>query len=52
MIEHGREGSETAAPIVRRVLDAYFSAPQAPYPTWWSTNEYVAMNIPAGSTGG
>ncbi len=52
MIEHGREGSETAAPIVRRVLDAYFSAPQAPYPRWWFENEYVPLNIPQGSTGG
>ncbi|MCK6579600.1 MAG: hypothetical protein L6Q98_16015 [Anaerolineae bacterium] len=52
MIEHGREGSETAAPIVRRVLDAYFNAPQAPYPVWWFENEYVALNIPEGSTGG
>jgi penicillin-binding protein 2 len=51
MIEHGREGSETAAPIVRRILDAYFGAPPAPYPNWW-TGSYIAMNIPAGATGG
>jgi penicillin-binding protein 2 len=51
MVEHGREGSETAAPIVRRILDAYFGAPVAPYPDWW-TDGYVAMNIPAGATGG
>ena len=52
MIEHGREGSETAAPIVRRILDAYFNAPQAPYPWWWSANPYIPLNIPVGSTGG
>ena len=52
MIEHGREGSETAAPIVRRIMDAYFNAPQAPYPTWWFQNSYTPMNIPDGSTGG
>jgi len=52
MIEHGREGSETAAPVVRRVLDAYFNTAQAPYPRWWNENSYVALNIPLGSTGG
>ncbi|MDZ4765920.1 MAG: penicillin-binding transpeptidase domain-containing protein [Chloroflexota bacterium] len=51
MIEHGREGSETAAPIVRRIMDAYFNTPAASYPGWWE-NEYVALNIPAGATGG
>lgn len=52
MIEYGREGSETAAPIVRRIMDAYFGARQAPYPRWWSENPYVPLNIPEGSTGG
>ncbi|MEP7291405.1 MAG: penicillin-binding transpeptidase domain-containing protein [Chloroflexota bacterium] len=52
MIEYGREGSETAAPIVRRILDAYFGASQAPYPYWWSNLPYIALNIPEGSTGG
>jgi penicillin-binding protein 2 len=51
MIEYGREGSETAAPIVRRVLDAYFGAAEImPYPEWW-TGEYVPLTIPEGSTG-
>ncbi len=52
VIEYGREGSETAAPIVRRILDAYFNAPQAPWPSWWVNNPYYPLNIPEGSTGG
>lgn len=52
MVEHGREGSETAAPIVRRVMDAYFNAPAAPYPRWWSELAYVPLQIPEGNTGG
>lgn len=54
MIEHGREGSETAAPIVRRILDAYFNVPAdqaAPFPEWWFENDYNPMQIPEGSTG-
>jgi penicillin-binding protein 2 len=54
MIENSREGSETAAPIVRRILDNYFTvAPElvAGFPTWW-TGEYVPLTIPEGSTGG
>lgn len=53
MIEYGREGSETIAPIIRRVMDAYFNvAPEQviPYPEWW-TGEYVPLTIPEGSTG-
>jgi penicillin-binding protein 2 len=52
VIQYGREGSETAAPIVRRILDAYFGAPQAPWPSWWINNPYVDLAIPEGSTGG
>ncbi len=50
--QYSREGSETSAPIARRILDAYFNAPQAPWPWWWSNNPYVALSIPEGSTGG
>ena len=53
MIEYSREGSETAAPIVRRLLETYFDVPPqqvAPYPQWWR-GEYVPLNIPEGSTG-
>ncbi len=52
MVQNGREGSETAAPIVRRILDAYFGAPQAPWPSWWANLPYIPLNIPDGSTGG
>jgi penicillin-binding protein 2 len=54
MIENSREGSETAAPIVRRILDSYFQvSPElvASYPGWW-TESYVPLPIPEGSTGG
>jgi penicillin-binding protein 2 len=54
MIEYGREGSETAAPIIRRILDTYFNVPPeeiAPYPLWWNENSYVPLTIPEGSTG-
>lgn len=52
MVEYGREGSETAAPIVRRLLDAYFNAYTAPYPWWWSETPYEPLQIPEGNTGG
>lgn len=54
MIEYSREGSETAAPIVRRILDVYFDVPPEQvqsYPDWWFENEYVPLEIPEGSTG-
>ncbi|MCA9908490.1 MAG: hypothetical protein KC519_07560 [Anaerolineae bacterium] len=54
MIENSREGSETSAPIVRRVLDYYFQVPPelvAAYPGWW-TAPYNPLPIPEGSTGG
>lgn len=54
MIEYSREGSETSAPIIRRILDAYFNVPPeqvAPYPDWWFESEYVPLTIPEGSTG-
>ena len=52
VIPFGREGSETAAPIVRRILDAYFNAPQAPFPDWWFNLPYIDLTIPEGATGG
>ncbi len=54
MVENSREGSETAAPIVRRILDYYFQSPPelvASYPGWW-TESYVPLPIPEGTTGG
>lgn len=52
MTEFSREGSETSAPIARRMLDAYFNQPNEPYPAWWHENSYVELQIPRGSTGG
>ncbi len=53
MVEFSREGSETAAPIVRRVLDAYFQQPAWGYPEWWQ-GEYVPLESPSNAnyTGG
>jgi penicillin-binding protein 2 len=52
MAEQSREGSEVAAPIVRRILDFYFQQPWYGFPLWWFENEYVPLNIPEGATGG
>lgn len=52
MAEATREGSEVAAPIVRRILDYYFNAPVAPFPEWWNKGPYVPLVIPEGGTGG
>ena len=48
MAEHSREGSEVAAPMARRILDAYFREPLMPYPQWWE-EDYVPMNVPDNS---
>lgn len=50
--ENSREGSDVAAPIVRRIMDIYFGEPRANYPDWWFENEYVPVDIPVGATGG
>jgi len=52
LVEYSREGSETAAPIVRRILDYYFDQPAYPYPDWWFENTYVPLEIPNNATGG
>lgn len=44
MMANSREGSETAAPIVRRILDTYYNAPIEPFPNWWQ-GEYVPLPI-------
>jgi penicillin-binding protein 2 len=51
MVQYSREGSEVAAPIVRRILDAYFDQPYADFPDWW-TEDYVPLQIATGGTGG
>ncbi|MCC7207385.1 MAG: hypothetical protein IT323_08770 [Anaerolineae bacterium] len=33
---YSREGSETSAPIVRRVIEAYYNLPYEPWPNFWS----------------
>lgn len=53
VVSQSREGSEIAAPIVRRILDYYFNAQRVePYPEWWAIGPYVPLNLPPGSTGG
>lgn len=52
MVEYSREGSETAGPIVRRILDSYFNAVPYPYPEWWYTLDYIPLEIPENMTGG
>lgn len=54
MVQNSREGSEVAAPIVRRILDDYLNVPAenyAPWPNWWA-DEYTPLSIAAGGTGG
>ncbi|MBZ0298289.1 MAG: hypothetical protein K8J31_01030, partial [Anaerolineae bacterium] len=52
MAEQSREGADVAAPIVRRIMDAYFKQEWYGYPLWWNENEYVPVDIPVGATGG
>lgn len=50
VVTNGREGSETAAPITRRILDFYYNAPAAPFPRWWEGN-YIPVPSPEGVFG-
>ena len=50
--EHSREGSEVAAPIVRRIMDDYFRVARADWPEWWHELRYIPPEIPEGATGG
>lgn len=45
LVERGREGSETAGPIVRRIVEAYYKMPYNAYPRFWSEN-YVELADP------
>ncbi len=47
VVPTSREGSEVAAPIVRRILDDYFNAKEAPFFKWW-TEEYNPVAAPEG----
>ncbi len=49
--QNSREGSEVAAPMARRILDAYFNAPVAPYPEWWE-DDYVPLAVPENGVAG
>lgn len=51
VVPNSREGSEVAAPIVRRILDHYFNAPIAPFPNWWE-DDYVPVEPPQGTFAG
>lgn len=52
LVEHSREGSEVAAPIVRRILDDAFGSFREPWPEWWHEQPYDPVDIPEGATGG
>lgn len=47
VVPSSREGSEVAAPIIRRFLDLYFDAPLETFPEWWQT-PYVPLEPPRG----
>ena len=51
LVEHGREGSETAGPIVRRIVEAYYHIPYNPWPEFWQ-EKYLDMADPNASDGG
>ncbi|MBN1284486.1 MAG: penicillin-binding protein 2 [Anaerolineae bacterium] len=36
LVEHGGEGSYVSAPIVRRIIEAYYGVPLTPYPPDWN----------------
>ncbi|MFN8417699.1 MAG: penicillin-binding transpeptidase domain-containing protein [Anaerolineae bacterium] len=44
-VERSREGSEVAAPIVRRIVESYYGLPIADWPNWW-TGEYIPLANP------
>jgi penicillin-binding protein 2 len=46
MVEQSLEGSQVAAPIVRRILDDYFGQPRGPFPWWWNEGPYVPLQLP------
>jgi penicillin-binding protein 2 len=50
VVTNSREGSEVAAPIVRRFLDMYFNVEWAQFPDFWET-EYVPLEPPVGVIG-
>ncbi len=51
MSANSREGSEVAAPIVRRILDNYFDVAWEDFPEWWE-DPYVPLDVPEGGVSG
>jgi penicillin-binding protein 2 len=48
MVSQSLEGSQIAAPITRRILDYYFSAPEwEPFPDWWAIGPYTPLSNPS-----
>ncbi|MHB8629769.1 MAG: penicillin-binding transpeptidase domain-containing protein [Aggregatilineales bacterium] len=52
LVEHGREGSETAGPIVRRIIEAYYHIPFNDWPPFWSQPYQPMANPDQVSDGG
>ncbi len=50
-VQRSREGSETAAPIVRRIIESYYNLPISAWPRFWS-DPYELMPDPNVSDGG
>jgi penicillin-binding protein 2 len=51
LTEHSREGSETAGPIVRRIIESYYKLPLTHWPNFWYA-PYDPMKDPDASDGG
>ncbi len=48
VVEQSLEGSQVAAPIVRRILDDYFGESRTDFPPWWNNETYVPLTVPEG----
>lgn len=48
MVDRSKEGSQIAAPIVRRILDNYFNKPEEVFPFWWGNEPFDPLPIPEG----
>lgn len=51
LVLKSREGSETAAPIVRRIIEAYYNLPTEPFPDFWGL-PYELLPTPGLGEGG
>ncbi|MEM6526983.1 MAG: penicillin-binding transpeptidase domain-containing protein [Chloroflexota bacterium] len=49
--QNSREGSDVAAPMVRRILDAYFGYEPVDFPEWWA-EDYVPLTVPDNGVAG